>query len=499
MSEFAAEVISVENSKPAPEAVSVQPPFRPRIHLLLRPHGNTFLIPAMTSLSRFISASLALAFFSALDPISASPTALHAAHRRLRLRRAPQAPQEIPLLTQVAAWPTLHSPGYDNGPNVKPIYELPSVAEVFKMVAAAESRAKSPTVAIAKSPVVAPAPPPPPPPPAPMIAAVVPTTTTPQPPAHTYRGPGLVVVPKPVVIAEPEADPPVLSAVSSGPQSTRPVAPQSTQESTQPPVAPPIPTKAGPQSANAPARKLIIMGGVIAGLAVLMFFVYVFFVAFRKKEEEPQTWTKINSPPPPSYVDPEKHDPSPAWMLLSKSSKSSKSLYSSEDGHSLSAESKARSFGAGSGTATGGSGALPPSESGVIDIRNSYPRSKFSVCSSEYPTTIASSTRSSGSPSDAPNRRCSSGLLPAYEFFCTPSESLDDNHHSRAHSAPVFGHDLHAEIPGVMVRSIEHRRSRSVSGLPYTVRTEQRESGSSTGTWRGSESPQDMTGWPSAV
>ncbi|KAF8068857.1 hypothetical protein FPV67DRAFT_1668911 [Lyophyllum atratum] len=340
------------------------------------------------------------------------------------------------------------------------VYHLPPVAEVFRMVAAAESGNAPPVAPPIHNPT-------------PMVAAALttaPTTTTPAPPNPTYhQGPGPLV---PTSVADPEAKPPMNSAVPSVPQATA----------------------NGPaENSSPPARKLTVLGVVMGGLMVLLLLVYafvnrrVFAACSRRKKTDPEKkWTKVASPPlpPPSFRDSAKDALYvPPWSQKFASSWSSEVSQDSS-----------------TGLQTPPLGAMVPHETKVLDITSGYPRSKFSVTSSDYPYSLISSARTSGPmlPSADGQHTADSPLLPAYEFFNLPSnpESFDDNHHSRAHSVPVFGHAASREFPDVMVRSGEHRRSRSVSGLAYVVKPPQRESGSSAGDWRGD--PQSDHGWPSA-
>ncbi|KAG5644706.1 hypothetical protein DXG03_007929 [Asterophora parasitica] len=468
--------------------------------------------------------------------VSASPTRNHrtlrlhrldARLKRLEGRAPPFSPhQELPLFTQAAAWATVHSTSQDakGGDGANPTYRLPPVAEVFKMIADAESSKR----VASKSPPVST--------PAPMVAAaLVPTKTTmrsvpqsteqPQPEHTPYLAPGLAVVPTSTANSPPAIPP------SPVPQTTLPNLPPVSQatSSSAPPGTQVTPSTAGLQRNGAPARKLIVIGGIMAGLIVLLFIVYVFFdrhifVCCKRTKDEPEHWTKINSPPPPTRSFNEHMEKSdidtvytPPWMQLSNSSSSSQG--------SPSPETKARSFDLVS--------ACDRDFTPVMDISSSYPRSKFSVCSSEYPASasLASTTRTSGaslvsgshySPSaesHTPSNNHRSPILPAYEFFCIPLSESEDNHHMRAHSAPmpIFGHSVVSESPGVMVRSLDHRKSRSVSGLTYTVppnrgsacssqqsgsemEQSQRGSGSSAGGDHWRLSPVQMSnGWPSAL
>ncbi|GLB42148.1 hypothetical protein LshimejAT787_1101630 [Lyophyllum shimeji] len=357
------------------------------------------------------------------------------------------------------------------------VYHLPPVEDVFKMVADAESRngAAGPHPAQTPAPMIAAA----------LSPGVAPATTT-QPLADaTHYGPGLVVVP----------------SSSVDPQST---APPAASQSAVPPVV--EPTVNGPsEHISTPARQLILIGIVMGALVLLVFLVYVFLdrrvlaacAGKKKKNDSEGSWTKIKSPPPPppSFQDSEKDVIlyTPPWMESSSISEGS------------------RDSSAGPHTPLHVQVARNECKAGkVLDIGPNDPRSKFSVTSSDYPYSLSSARSSvpAADPEPEHEHSMTSPLLPAYEFFCLPgngnstdSESFEDHEHeqrhSRAHSVPIFGH---AASRGVMVRAPQHRRSRSISGLTYTVPGERRESGSSVGdcsSWRGT--PQMDHGWPSAL
>jgi hypothetical protein len=128
----------------------------------------------------------------------------------------------------------------------------------------------------------------------------------------------------------------------------------------------------------------------------------------------------------------------------------------------------------------------PPSRrvrSKVIDITPNFPRSKFSITSSDY----GLSPRCSINSIDAPmppmpiigeeTPFAPPALLPPSEFFSLPSSpdlrrSLSSRH-SRNHTTPIFGHDIsHAFLTNVpsRMRAGDHRKSKSISGLVYAVR-----------------------------
>jgi len=102
----------------------------------------------------------------------------------------------------------------------------------------------------------------------------------------------------------------------------------------------------------------------------------------------------------------------------------------------------------------------------VVDISRNFPRSKFSVTSSDYPISARTSSCESESDctsdADSASYRDSSygrGLMNPALFFSLRASSMASSHrHSRNGSAPVFG------IPRFDARREQSRRSRSVSG-----------------------------------
>ncbi|KAJ7485369.1 hypothetical protein FB451DRAFT_1168643 [Mycena latifolia] len=106
--------------------------------------------------------------------------------------------------------------------------------------------------------------------------------------------------------------------------------------------------------------------------------------------------------------------------------------------------------------------------SSVVNITRDFPRSKFSVTSSDYPVSVRPSSTSSSesdssadedSESDAESYGSERGLMdPAHFFALRASSMASPQRHSRGESAPVFG------IPRFDVRREQSRRSRSVSG-----------------------------------
>ncbi|KAG6885416.1 hypothetical protein C0993_001932 [Termitomyces sp. T159_Od127] len=233
------------------------------------------------------------------------------------------------------------------------------------------------------------------------------------------------------------------------------------------------------------ASRLLMICAVMASLIALMFLVYFIlnyrlFAFCRRKKEEADTWTKIASPPPPgTYQGAEKE----IVYQPPLSQCSASSVYSSRTSEEPTSALNTRSD----------STVLEE----IIDINSNYPRSKFSLCSSEYPPSIRSQSSTCSDLTPLPGEHIeSSTLAPAYEFYHQPYQPLEDNRHSRTHSEPIVRSDATEGASLLLIRAIQHRRSRSISGLTYTVKEEQRESGSS-GDWSGS--PQSPSGWPCAL
>ncbi|KAG5339782.1 hypothetical protein C0989_003582 [Termitomyces sp. Mn162] len=236
------------------------------------------------------------------------------------------------------------------------------------------------------------------------------------------------------------------------------------------------------------ASRLLMICAVMASLIALMFLVYIilnyrlFAICGRKQEEEEDSWRKIASPPlPGTYQDAEKE----IVYQTPRSQLSASSVYSSHPSESP-------------GSVSVSNARFDSTIPEVIDISLNFPRSKFSICSSEYPASIRSqsSTHSIVAPLHG-EQADPSTFLPAHGFDCQPPQPLEDNRHSRTHSEPIVRPDNTGGASQLLVRAIHHRRSRSISGLTYTVKQEQRESGSSAGNW--TESPRSPSGWPSAL
>ncbi|KAJ7269959.1 hypothetical protein C8J57DRAFT_1324129 [Mycena rebaudengoi] len=105
----------------------------------------------------------------------------------------------------------------------------------------------------------------------------------------------------------------------------------------------------------------------------------------------------------------------------------------------------------------------------VVHITSQFPRSKFSVTSSDYPCSVRisaaeESIQSSSSDSDTYSDREfrateeGFGLMEPGHFFAMRASSMSTWSHSRGGSAPVFG------VPRFDARRESSRRSRSVSG-----------------------------------
>ncbi|KAG6865951.1 hypothetical protein C0991_010206 [Blastosporella zonata] len=404
--------------------------------------------------------------------VSTSPAQFGSLSKHAKWMWARQVRQDIPSQAQAASWPTNHSPEMDKTGVNDPPYRLPRVADVFKMVADTEAHQSakqqvhaSPTGTpqlLALTPTSFP--------PTQPSAVLVPTTTIVQ-PSSPYRGPGLVI---PSSTIDPEAAPaPTESSTSHAdplkePSDNPPVAshpkisgtdanPTETSEILD--TAQPTPITSPSRKGSMPVHNLVVIGAVMAGLIVLMFLAYVvlnrrlFAMCRRKKEDHPDSWKKISSPPPPgTYYGAEKE----IEYQTPHSPRSASSVYSSRR----------------SGEST------PDSSGPVIDIGRNYPRSKFSLCSSEYPPSDVDLSSEAYLHCDDTARAtlcASSEILPSYQFYDPPPEAFDDRCHSRAHSVPVVCPTTSLGAPELMLRAIQHRRSRSVSGLAYTVKSQWQE------------------------
>ncbi|KAG6808825.1 hypothetical protein H0H92_002759, partial [Tricholoma furcatifolium] len=348
-------------------------------------------------------------------------------------------------------------------------------------------------------------------PPAPTIPAqefdiaLASTTAMEQAAATPYLGPGPVIPQSSIVFEDilsetsPSIEPYVSSVNPTQGLGAAPAMNHSTDSATKPSetgnildAAQPTPTSATSHRTPGPARKLIIIGAVMAGLIVLMFLAYVALnrrllaLCFGKKEEERDTWTKIDSPPLGTYNGSEKD------IAYSNSrSLCSESVYSTH------------------GTASASASNAPLTTSGparVIDISSNELRSKWSLCSSDFAPSISSESAARTDPAvlDSPHRwqyeqygqYQGSPYLPAYgDVYFQPPEPFEDARHSRINSEPTVSHVVPGAPSELMVRAIQHRRSRSVSGLTYTVKPRpQRESELSAADW--GSSPQSPAGWP---
>jgi hypothetical protein len=218
---------------------------------------------------------------------------------------------------------------------------------------------------------------------------------------------------------------------------------------------------------SAPVHKLILLGCVIGGIVVfslLMFLVFTCRICNASRREKKTALAESKISP---FYEAQKDDKSDfstesldtsAWLKFPPPSVT----YRQNDKQAALLS--------------------PPNPrviSKVIDITPDFPRSKFSITSSDYAQSLRSSVNSSNVsmlPVPIAGEEASepSALLTPSEFFSLPS-STDlrrslSSRHSRNHSAPVFGHDvsLHTFLPGMM-RAGDHRKSKSISGLVYRV------------------------------
>ncbi|RDB30115.1 hypothetical protein Hypma_014043 [Hypsizygus marmoreus] len=344
--------------------------------------------------------------------------------------------QALPPLGELASGPLklLAEPGDSDASKVE--HQLPPVNQVFQMLEVNSGFLLSSTV-----------------------TSITPTTATPvltEATTPVFLGPGLVV--------------PSTTITDSVPTVTAQPTPTSTASS-----------DVAIHKAPRPSLKLVVIASVIATIIGLTFCVYalvnrrVFGRCRRQKKTPRETWVKFGLSP-----DKEKESAYAApWLKYSPST--------STQGLSIE-PSPPRTQ------------ALPPSQAGkIIDIVPDYPPSKFSVVSSEYPSSADSSPNSSlliAPPThlDKPAPPSPTPLMSPNEFFCLPSapDLQSDSHHSRAHSAPILYHSLPSCDPSnSKMRSGDHRRSKSVSGLSYIVESPREscsEAGSS-GEWKRS-SPQ---------
>lgn len=355
--------------------------------------------------SKYLIWALALSF--PLQVVIASPAPSRSIHGSSIVPLPTlQARDYVPLLIQIESWPADHYPALGEKDGSDIAYDLPLVSDVFKaLIGDSPSLPTSPVIFLS---------------PTTTISAAAEST-------GLRNGPGLVIVTTP--IADPESSPP------------------------------PVPTSTASTDINhkapAPVRKLVVIAGVMAGMIGLTFFVYLLVnqrilgACWRAEKKSPrETWMKYGFNP----------DKEKEVTHISPWLKCTPSPLNQDAGAEVNHPRYA---------------ALPPSVNKVIDIAPGFPRSKFSVTSSDYPFSVASSARTSSvSTSPMPgNSVAPSPLLPPYEFFCLPSApDLQDQRHSRAQSAPIFCHQLpvHA-LPDIKIRSGDHRRSKSVSGLAYVV------------------------------
>lgn len=373
-------------------------------------------------------------------------------------------------MVQAASWFPAHS---SNKEGKNQPHGLPPVSYVFKMMADGSSAVKGSQV-FAPSPAEVPS-----------SSIVSPSLEAPTFISEKHLDPTATL--PPLFVPSNVGPSPVVIATSLPSPDLNPTS----TPGTVPIVTQPNNTNTANRKLSGPTRKLIAIAAVLTGLIALIFMVYIlvdrrlFAACCSRKKVKSDQWTKFAPAAEPDTC--ENSEKRVVWLPSS-----ARSLLS--HGHRI--------------PKSGSYSEVPcapkiSSESQIIDISASYPRSKFSVCSSEYPTSIEPSTRSANSVIISPcgHHTTDSPLLPAYEFCCLPSNhnSLEDNRHSRAHSASVFGHALNTDRLDVTIRPGEHRRSRSLSGLTYMVKSnERRESGSSASDWKGSP-PSCLDGWSSAL
>ncbi|KAG6830817.1 hypothetical protein H0H87_006990 [Tephrocybe sp. NHM501043] len=503
--------------------------------ITLRLHGTTFIRTSTMSVSIRIATAFVMTLLVQLA--ATSPAQSESAHHPSKHAKWMWTRQIRHENSQNASRPSIHV-------RADPPYHLPPVSDVFKMVATGgvkQQKDGSPTVtpqvlAPTSSPslssvVTDPSAPTTIPP----ADAIAPTTTIEQPISQaSYLGTGLV---NPSTTVHPDADRPEASAVTSdttlpsgssisfqNPSNTLSVVPS--QPTFMPNAHPtgtgPILDAAQPTASTSPhhkvtkpTHKLIVIAILLAGLIASMLLAFIivdrrlFAVCRRNKKEEPDTWKKIDSPPPAgTYYGVEKQidyqpltcEPRTTYQPPSYQAQVYQpQVYEPQSPHSQrSASSVYSSHGTCEASTPGPSTPLaygtPVGD--VMDINTNYPRSKFSLCSSEYPVSISSESYAHSDDSAyAPMSRgpTDSGLRPTYQFFCQPPETFDDRPQSRALSLPVAPANVQG-APELMVRPLHYRRSRSISGLAYTVNPrERRDSGAGNGSTRGS------SGWPSGM
>ncbi|KAF8235035.1 hypothetical protein L208DRAFT_1458179 [Tricholoma matsutake] len=217
-----------------------------------------------------------------------------------------------------------------------------------------------------------------------------------------------------------------------------------------------------------PIHKFILVGSAMGGIIVFTLLMFLFFKhrtfnAYRKGKNAVQTDAKVS----PSY----------------ETCKEGELDFSSDSLDSPKFPPPSSTY---QPTERQAALLIPPGArvlSRVMNITPNFPRSKFSITSSDFTYSSRSSKnsfRTSMPPvpivgEETPSEL--SALLPPSEFFSMPSSpdlrrSLSSRH-SRNHSAPIFGHDVSSQAflassPG-RIRAGDHRKSKSISGLVYTV------------------------------
>lgn len=378
----------------------------------------------------------------------ASPAPQKAALGSLRKRQ-----EFSPLLVQIDSWLANHAPvaidhegSADTG--TASGYELPPASDIFGYLANPAAPHRPPPI----------------------------TPVTPHPPATT-----LTTVPDLPKSPPPESPPPAPDLIVESEQAPEPEPNHSNPESTpsnleQSTSSTELPSTEAEKRKNlAPVGKLILIALVMAGIITLIFCIYFcmdkrIFGCCRKKKSRRRA--KQSQP-----IDEEKDviHPTP-WPNISPPISVPRPRYAYEQNAALHADAAHSSY-----------------DNRVINIAPGFPPNKFSVTSSDYPFMARGSAISSATePMPLAPNRCSSApapLLPPNEFFCLPSvPDLQGYGHSRGKSNPIFGHVIARCIPEIKLRSGEHRKSKSVSGLVYVVDTCGRELPRS-GEWSGGPRP----------
>lgn len=248
----------------------------------------------------------------------------------------------------------------------------------------------------------------------------------------------------------------------------------------------------------APVGKLILIALVMAGIITLIFCIY-FLVDRRalaccccrkKKSKRNKTWKQVDS----ITNEPKEAIRSPVWAKFSLPTPQDQTYNFAQDPAFQAPQSlhdqatnnvapgmppsrypiTARPYPFATRGSSFSSTSLPPVPSCPAPPTPRSPLSKSPPISASDPTSDFRPSRRSSTP--AP-------LLPPSEFFCMPSPSESTFHvHSRVKSNPIFGHIVARCLPDIKkLRSGDHRKSKSVSGLVYVVDTEKTECRENTG------------------